>query len=295
MFTLICGTGAVLLWLLSIGQVFLLLASSYALYKYLNVEDGSLFKNVLTTFTLVLVNFHIQLRQACRGSYGYYSKRVGLLSILISSVISFAYFLYFSMYLVLEFSGSSSLHTLIGSVSFFLLWLQFTIQYYKASYHTFKIYEFVDSVVKANNDNGIPLDESAARDLYKIRESEHLFLRSVDSTHSFRLFGDLPLEHAEFHFLCRVVDALDRIALNPQNPYPIRALGDEIRARCSRFNLSSKNKRGYLSLAKNFPRIVEPPSDDPYYEYDRRVAVSNNSYGANSKTNIWSGSRHTLL
>lgn len=42
-----------------------------------------------------------------------------------------------------------------------------------------------------------------------------------------------------------------------------------------------------------FPDLIKSYFKDPYYEYDRRVM--NNSYCVNSKSNIWGGSRNTLI
>ncbi|CAD5209114.1 unnamed protein product [Bursaphelenchus okinawaensis] len=258
---------------------------STAIYLYFTVDFEVIFKIedyqiecafVLITSILLLINFHVQICSLRRFSIGFWEKRTGILVIMLSGLMSIAFLIVFFARLLLFPTDIINTFALLGSSSFAVIWLGAVLQYYK-------IYDYVDAMVTSHNDVGIPLSREDAREICRLRTYESMFMNGPSRIS--RLIGVNYFAQAEYYFLMRVVDGLERSFYSTDSgKRELVEIMDGIKQRLKFFNLTEMECYKYDRLARKFPHLISP-SNDPYYEYDRRVA--GNSYCTNSKHAIY--------
>lgn len=70
---------------------------------------------------------------------------------------------------------------------------------------------------------------------------------------------DCPVEHAEYYFLQKCIDGLEKLRFAPKGIHKLDEIVHEMRARADKFSgVSEEDKQRYTELATRFPRIVQP-------------------------------------
>ncbi|CAD5214160.1 unnamed protein product [Bursaphelenchus xylophilus] len=230
---------------------------------------------VLITSVLLLFNFH-QVCALRRFSIGFWEKRTGILIITLSGLMAILFLVVFFARLLLFPTDVINTFALLGSSSYGVIWLGAVMQYYM-------IYDYVDAMVTAHSDVGIPLSKEDARELCRLRTYESMFMNGKSKLS--RWIGVNYFAQAEYYFLMRVVDGLERSYYSTDSgKRELVEILEGIKLRLKAFNLSEMDCYKFEKLARKFPHLISP-SSDPYYEYDRRVI--GNGFCTNSKYAIF--------
>jgi hypothetical protein len=82
-----------------------------------------------------------------------------------------------------------------------------------------------------------------------------------------RLFNDSPVEHAEYFYLQKTINELEKFKFAPKHMQHLDKIVSDMRSRAEKFSgLTESDKQRYTELATRFPNIVEPPKGLRFFE-----------------------------